>query len=114
MLLRIILAYILMGAGAAFAVVTVIGLLRFPDAYTRIHAGAVVLTISAVLVTLGIAVYVWEFFISLKIVLIALLFLISNPMATHAIARSSYKREIVKLEEKSIDEYSDYVEEQKE
>lgn len=114
MLLRIILAYILMGGGAAFAVVTVIGLLRFPDAYTRIHAGAVVLTISAVLVTLGIAVYVWEFFISLKIVLIALLFLISNPMATHAIARSSYKREIVKLEEKSIDEYSDYVEEQKE
>lgn len=114
MLLRIIISYLLMGAGAAFAVVTVIGLLRFPDAYTRIHAGAVVLTISAVLVSLGIAVYVWELFISLKIVLIALLFLISNPMATHAIARSSYKKEIVKLEEKSIDEYSDYIKEQEE
>ena len=112
MSLRIILSYLLMGGGGIFAVVTVIGLLRFPDAFTRIHAGAVVLTISAVLVSLGIAVYVWELFISLKIVLIALFFLISNPMATHAIARASYRRNIIKLEEKSIDEYSDYIKEQ--
>ncbi len=112
MSLRIILSYLLMGGGGVFAVVTVIGLLRFPDAFTRIHAGAVVLTISAVLVSLGIAVYVWELFISIKIVLIALFFLISNPMATHAIARASYRRNIVKLEEKSIDEYSDYIKEQ--
>lgn len=112
--LRIIFSYLLMGGGAVFAVVTVIGLLRFPDTYTRIHAGAVVLTISAVLLTTGVAVYVWELFISLKIMLVGLFFLISNPMATHAIARASYRKKIVRLEESSVDEYSDYIDNIKE
>ncbi|SFM04431.1 monovalent cation/H(+) antiporter subunit G [Halanaerobium salsuginis] len=109
MTLRILFAYFLMITGAAFAVVTVLGLLRFPDVYTRIHAGAVVLTISAVLVTIGTAVYVWEFFLSLKIMMIGMFFLFSNPMATHAIARASYKRKIVLPEQYEIDAYSDYL-----
>ncbi|MFP4021141.1 MAG: monovalent cation/H(+) antiporter subunit G, partial [Halanaerobium sp.] len=92
--IRLIAAYFLMITGSAFAVVTVLGLLRFPDVYTRIHASAVVLTISAVLVTMGTAIYVWEFFLSAKIVLAGIFFLFSNPMATHAIARASYKRQI--------------------
>jgi multicomponent Na+:H+ antiporter subunit G len=95
--------------GSAFAIVTVLGLLRFPDVYTRIHAGAVVLTISAVLVTMGTAIYVWDFFLSAKIVLIGIFFLFSNPMATHAIARASYKRQIALPEEYEIDAYSDYL-----
>lgn len=109
MTLRLILAYILMGTGSAFAVVTVLGLLRFPDVYTRMHASAVVLTISAVLVTMGTAIYVWDLFLSAKIVLIGIFFLFSNPMATHAIARASYKREIALPQEYEIDAYSDYL-----
>ena len=106
---RLIFAYLLMFSGAAFAVVTVLGLLRFPDVYTRIHAGAVVLTMSAVLVTMGTAIYVWEFFLSAKIVLVGIFFLFSKPMATHAIARASYKREIALPQEYEIDAYSDYL-----
>ncbi len=107
--LRIILSYILMAAGVFFAIITVVGLLRFPDVYTRIHAGAVVLTISAVLLTMGIAIHVWELFLSAKLILIAFFFLISNPMATHAIARASYNKKIALPVKKSIDEYSDYL-----
>lgn len=107
--IRLIISYFLMLTGSAFAVVTVLGLLRFPDVYTRIHAGAVVLTISAVLVTMGTAIYVWDFFLSAKIVLIGIFFLFSNPMATHAIARASYKRQIALPEEYEIDAYSDYL-----
>ncbi|MGP3777937.1 monovalent cation/H(+) antiporter subunit G [Halanaerobium saccharolyticum] len=109
MTLRLIISYFLMITGSAFAIVTVLGLLRFPDVYTRIHAGAVVLTISAVLVTMGTAIYVWDFFLSAKIVLIGIFFLFSNPMATHAIARASYKRQIALPEEYEIDAYSDYL-----
>ncbi|MFW6267104.1 MAG: monovalent cation/H(+) antiporter subunit G [Halanaerobium sp.] len=107
--IRLIFSYLLMVSGAAFAVVTVLGQLRFPDVYTRMHAAAVVLTISAVLVTMGTAIYVWEFFLSAKIVLVGMFFLFSNPMATHAIARASYKREIALPEEYEIDAYSDYL-----
>ena len=109
MTIRLLAAYFLMGTGSAFAIVTVLGLLRFPDVYTRIHAGAVVLTISAVLVTMGTAVYVWNFFLSAKIILIGIFFLFSNPMATHAIARASYKRKIALPKEYEIDAYSDYL-----
>lgn len=107
--INIIIAYFLMSTGAIFAVITVLGLLRFPDVYTRIHAGAVVLTISAVLVTLGTAIYVWEFFLSMKVLLIGAFFLFSNPMATHAIARASYSRKIALPKEYEIDEYSRYL-----
>lgn len=107
--IRLIFSYLLIGTGAVFAVVTVLGLIRFPDVYTRIHAGAVVLTMSAVLVTMGTAVYVWDFFLSVKILLIGFFFLFSNPMATHAIARASYKREIALPQEYEIDAYSEYL-----
>jgi multicomponent Na+:H+ antiporter subunit G len=109
MAIKEILSYFFMTAGAAFAVITVIGLLRFPDVYTRIHAAAVVLTISAVLITIGVAIYVWQLLLSLKILLIGLLFLISNPIATHSIARSSYQNKIALPHEKSVDDYSEYM-----
>ncbi|QTL98917.1 cation:proton antiporter [Iocasia frigidifontis] len=110
MLIREIISYLLMGAGGVFAIITVIGLIRFPDVYIRIHAAAVVLTISAVLVTFGVAVYVWELFLSTKIILIGLFFLISNPMATHSIARSSYQQKVALPRVRSVDEYADYLE----
>jgi multicomponent Na+:H+ antiporter subunit G len=108
-MVREIIAYFFMVAGGIFAVITVVGLLRFPDVYTRIHAAAVVLTISAVLLTMGIAIYVWELFLSLKILLISLFFLVSNPMSTHSIARSSYRRKVALPRVKSVDDYSDYL-----
>src|SRR6056297_1965627 len=108
--LRIIIAYLIMSAAILFAVITAVGLIRFPDVYTRIHASAVVLTMSAVMLSIGIAIYVWEFYLSLKILLIGLIFLITNPLATHAIARASYRRQIACPEVKSVDEYSDYLE----
>jgi multicomponent Na+:H+ antiporter subunit G len=109
MTIRLIASYFFMTASAFFAIVTVLGLLRFPDVYTRMHAAAVVLTMSAVLMTIGTAIYVWEFFLSAKIILVGIFFLFSNPMATHAIARASYKRQIALPKEYEIDAYSDYL-----
>jgi len=109
MAIRIIISYIFMGTAMIFAVITTIGLIRFPDVYTRIHASAVVLTISAVMLSIGIAIYVWEFYLSMKILLIGLIFLITNPLAVHAIARASYRRKIACPDVESIDEYSNYL-----
>ncbi|MGM0446605.1 MAG: monovalent cation/H(+) antiporter subunit G [Bacillota bacterium] len=107
--IRIIISYVFMWAAVIFALITTIGLIRFPDVYTRIHAGAVVLTISAVLLSVGVAIYVWEFYLSIKILLVGLIFLITNPLATHAIARASYRKEIACPEVRSVDEYSEYL-----
>lgn len=109
--IRIITAYFFMVSGAIFGLVTVIGLLRFPDVYTRMHAAAVVLTVSGISMAIGSAIYIWELFLSIKILFIGLLFLISNPMATHAIARASYRRKVALPQEIGVDEYADYLEE---
>ncbi len=92
--MHLFISYALILLGCFFALSTTIGILRFPDLYTRIHAGAVALTMSALLITVGTAVYVWELFLSLKILLIGVFLLISNPMATHAIARVAYRHRI--------------------
>lgn len=110
MLLRIIIAYLFMGGAMLFAVTTTVGLIRFPDVYTRIHASAVVLTISAVMLSFGIAIYVWQFYLSMKVLLVGLIFLITNPLATHAIARASYRQQIACPEVRSVDDYSEYLE----
>jgi multicomponent Na+:H+ antiporter subunit G len=107
--IRIIISYIFMWAAVIFALITTIGLIRFPDVYTRIHAGAVVLTISAVLLSVGVAIYVWELYLSIKILLVGLIFLVTNPLATHAIARASYRKQIACPEVRSVDEYSEYL-----
>jgi multicomponent Na+:H+ antiporter subunit G len=107
--IRIIFSYILLSGGCFFAVVTVLGLIRFPDVYTRIHASAVALTISAVLTTIGASIYVWQFLLSLKILLIGFFFLISNPMSIHAITRASYRKKIALPAEYNKDDYSKYL-----
>jgi|GEM_PF-1586127 len=91
---HLFLSYALILLGCFFGLSTTIGILRFPDLYTRIHAGAVALTMSALLITIGAAVYVWEPILSGKILLIGVFLLISNPMATHAIARVAYRQRI--------------------
>lgn len=92
--LRIIIAYLLMAMGVFFALTTVIGIFRFPDLYTRIHASTVSSTMSALCTTAGLAIYLWDPLLSSKIILIGMLLFISNPMATHAIARASYRKKI--------------------
>ncbi|MDK2895916.1 MAG: multicomponent Na+:H+ antiporter subunit [Candidatus Atribacteria bacterium] len=92
--IKIVIAYLLMAMGVLFALTTVIGLFRFPDLYTRIHASTVSSTMSALCATAGLAIYLWDPLLSSKIILIGVLLFISNPMATHAIARASYRKKI--------------------
>lgn len=91
---KTIIAYLLMAMGSFFALTTIIGLFRFPDLYTRIHASTVSSTMSVLCTTAGLAVYIWDSLLSSKIILIGILLFISNPMATHAIARASYRKKI--------------------
>lgn len=75
--------------GTFFSVVGVLGYLRFPDVYTRLHAtgkvglfGVVLLLVAAVMWTpLG-----WG-----KALLLMVLLMVSGPVAAHAIASAAYR-----------------------
>lgn len=77
----------LLAAGFFFKVVAGLGVLRLPDFYARLHALGKAETLG-VLLTLG-AVALWQglSLTSAKVLFVMLFFFLTNPTATHAIAR---------------------------
>lgn len=76
-------------AGAIFVVIGGVGLVRFPDFFTRLHAASVAETLGAWLILLGLLLQSGWSLISVKIVMIFLLLVITGPTATHALAKSA-------------------------
>ncbi len=84
----------LMGLGLFFSFVAAVGLIRMPDLYTRAHATSKADTLGTVLTLTGVAVAFQAGVPRIKLVLLALFMLITNPTATHAITRAAYDQGI--------------------
>ena len=86
--------------GLFFCAVGVIGVIRLPDTLTRLHASGKVATLGIFGLLIGAAFLMPT--ASLRLLALGLFILLTNPVATHAIAASVYRRrEIV---EELIDE----------
>ena len=90
----------LLGIGILFESLGVVGLYRFPDVYTRMHAATKCTTFGSIFICLGaiaygvlLAVQGRGVFGVLSLhVLVALLFvLMTNPVGAHAIARAAHR-----------------------
>lgn len=88
-LLADILSWLLLLAGGFFVVVGSVGLLRFPDFFTRIHAASIVDTLGAGLILLGLLVQSPGWVGAAKLVLILLFLELTGPTATHALAKAA-------------------------
>ena len=84
------LAIVLVLSGVFFLIMGGVGLLRFPDFYTRMHAAGKCDTLGVLLVLIGLALFEGLTLSSAKILLIAVFMFMTSPTATHAIARSAY------------------------
>lgn len=87
-LLNAISAIMLLGGGA-FAVIGGIGLVRFPDVYTRLHAGGITDTLAPLLIIGGLLLQSGVSVLSFKLLLILLFLLFTTPTASHATARAA-------------------------
>ena len=85
--LLIVLGVILFALGA-------VGILRFPDFLTRMHAAGKCDTLGGLLVVTGIALHNGFALGSLKILFIAVFIFLTSPTATHAIARAALKNKL--------------------
>jgi len=72
-----------------FMLLGVIGLFRFKDFYSRILISAKIETVGFLTLMIGLMLWTGLSFASLKILLITLMVVITNPLSTHAIARSA-------------------------
>lgn len=80
-------------SGAGFFLIGTLGLLRFPDAYTRIHALTKVDNLGLGLVILGLLPSAPSLATGLKLVLIWLLALGASATTGHLIAHAKFYRE---------------------
>jgi multicomponent Na+:H+ antiporter subunit G len=78
-------------SGTFFFLVGVIGLLRMPDVFTRMHATTKCDTMGAGLIFLGLILWKGFTLVSLVVFLVLLFLWITNPTAAHYIAKGAYE-----------------------
>lgn len=86
------IAAVLLVVGTGFLAVSAVGLLRFPDAWTRAHAVAKAESIGLVTVVVGLIVLGRFGPGSWALVFLAVFSLVVNPSAIHALAQSASRR----------------------
>jgi multicomponent Na+:H+ antiporter subunit G len=89
-----LLSAVLLLGGAAFFFAGTVGMLRFPDVFSRLHALTKGDNVGLGLTVLGLAVRAESFAVVGKLALIWLLVLLAGATASHLIARSSLRRGI--------------------
>jgi multicomponent Na+:H+ antiporter subunit G len=86
-----LLGDILMGMGFFFILVGVLGVLRLPDFYTRLHAMGKCDTLGVGLMVGGLALQEGIPDGSLKMALIVVFVGLASPTATHALGRAAHR-----------------------
>ncbi len=76
-------------AGALFTLTGAVGLLRFPDFYTRIHAGGITETVGAGFILVGLLLRVDAWSVGVRLVVILAFLLLTSPTATHVLAQAA-------------------------
>ncbi len=91
-----ILTIFFLTSGLVFFLGAAVGIIRFPDFYTRLHAAGKGDTFSTQLMLVGFAAYNLHHFslaallVSLKILIIGVFVFIGSPTASHAIMDAGY------------------------
>ena len=90
-----IISIVLILIGCLFFTTGTIGLIRFPDFYSRMHATGKGDTLAVLICLIGLALYhtfhhgaVLD---GIKLVVIAVFMFMANPTATHAISRAAFR-----------------------
>lgn len=84
-----VLSWILLLAGGFLGITGAVGLFRFPDFFTRLHAASVTDTLCVGFIVLGLMLQATSLMMVIKLLLILLILTYTSPTAAHALARSA-------------------------
>jgi len=73
-----------------------LGILRFPDFYTRMHAVGVSDTLATAMILIGLILHNPDFFVDVKLMIILLMALFISPTASHALANAAMHNDLSK------------------
>jgi multicomponent Na+:H+ antiporter subunit G len=83
------LSWAMLLAGGLVGLLGGVGVLRFPDFYTRLHAAGMTDTLCTLLIVGGLILQAGLSILAIKLALILLFLLFTAPTASHALARAA-------------------------
>lgn len=106
-----IMADVFIGVGAFFAFVGTLGVIRFTDTYCRMQASTCIATLGMLGVGVGGLIYAifleHNVAMAVKIVVLILFVLFTNPISSHALCKGAYKHNIRPRRKMVIDDYGE-------
>jgi len=89
-----IASWALLVGGGAFCVIGAVGLLRMPDAFTRLHAASVIDTMGVGMIVIGLMLQSGWTLTTARLGIVLVLVFFTSPVASHAIARAMRHRNV--------------------
>src|SRR5690625_3579826 len=97
--------------GSIISVISAIGIIRFPDIFTRAHAATKTTTLAVLITLIGAFIYLWlhEGFISIRLILGIIFVFLTAPVSGHLVLRASYRANVEMSKRTSKDELKTYL-----
>ncbi|MBP1947615.1 monovalent cation/H(+) antiporter subunit G [Virgibacillus litoralis] len=109
-ILDLVIAFFLL-SGTFFILSSSIGIVRFPDVYTRLHAAtkASTLGIAGILIGAFLFLYVSDGIVSGKLLLAIVFTLLTAPVSGHMISRAAHRNGVKPVTKNRTDEYEEAI-----
>lgn len=91
-------------AGCALSLIAAIGLVRFPDLLSRMHAGTKPQVLGLLLILVGVGLRLRDWTDIGMLLAVAMFQLLTAPVAAHMIGRAAYRRGAVRQDTLLVDE----------
>ena len=88
-----IIVSILVLLGSLFILIAAIGVLRFKDVFSSLHATTKATSFGLLLILTGVALHFLTFIVVVKAVLIVVFIYLTAPLAAHSVAQTTRKKD---------------------
>ena len=106
-----IISCVLLAVGLFFSFVGVLGLIRMPDVYGRLQASTCIPTMGNICLMVAGIIFAATHGLGgatiVKLVIIMLMILCTNPISNHALLKGAYKGGVKPAKELVIDDYKE-------
>ncbi len=99
-----LLSLLLLVGGGLVGIIGGIGIHRFPDFFSRLHAAGITDTLCAAMILLGLALQAGLSLVSFKLLLIFAFLMFTSPTASHALANAALHGGIKPRQDRTVDE----------